>query len=463
MLDKAFENYISSLRSAVPAGAKVEPGWLNILVSVSGGLDSVVLGWLFHTVSDLNWSVAHVNFGLRGKESDEDEHFVRRLTKQWQRPCHVLRHDTTSLAKKRRVSLQMVARQLRYEGYQKLCRQHNFTHIALAHHANDGLETLLLNLARGTGWLGVLGIRPVSKNIIRPLLYETRKSIRNYALSQHIVWREDSSNQSLDYRRNQVRHKVVPELNKLNKNLAHTFLHTQRQLHWTRFLLEDARHAFEKKYLVKHAHYHLLRLPSAQPMTEQAHAYVWEVLRRYGLRIRQYLGILHTLSSSRVGKVIKTPTHVLNIDRGQVLLMPNDLVLPKDIAWDLDSDKQVLWGWYQLCAERVKEDSFQVAHQASPDPYLVFLDEQKVSSRLVVRSARPGDSMRPLGLGGRKKLSDLMVDAKIPLLLKPHQPVLCSGREIVWLAGHHMSETCAVRPETRHVLKIRCVQMEGAP
>ncbi|MCY4418934.1 MAG: tRNA lysidine(34) synthetase TilS [Cytophagales bacterium] len=404
-----------------------ERGPIRILVSVSGGLDSMVLASLFHRVRTWPWAVGHCDFGLRG-ESVKDAAFVGFWAEKWEVPLHSLSCDALSYAREHKISIQMAARKLRYAWYDEICRIHGFSHVALAHHADDNLETLLLNLIRGTGWAGIVGMRLRRDNIIRPLLSQTKDQIRSYAGAQNISWREDISNQLEDYRRNKIRHHVISRLKDLNPNLAKTFVHTQTRLQGTHALLQVALSLFQKKYLKKYPSYHILILPSF-PLKEEDKACLWEILHEYGLRISQYSSLLSAVYKHRVGRIFHSPSHLINVDRRQLILLPRRTPTPPDMSLDLG--EEIRWGnYYFRCeegdgrAERGLGSSFQS----------FLISKQKLSFPLAVRSFRPGDSMVPLGLGRTKKLSDLFVDAKIPLLLKPHQPLVCSGKHVIWWA-----------------------------
>ena len=194
----------------------------KILLTVSGGKDSVTMFNLF-CGSDFQFAVAHCNFQLRGEDSNEDEKFVENLCKKEGITFHTTKFETKKFVKKNKVSTQMAARTLRYEWFEQIRQEFGYAYIATAHHLNDSIETVLLNLTKGTGITGLRGILPKKDYIIRPLLFASREQIDSYVADNKIAWREDSSNASDDYQRNLMRHQVVPLLKKINPNFDETF------------------------------------------------------------------------------------------------------------------------------------------------------------------------------------------------------------------------------------------------
>jgi tRNA(Ile)-lysidine synthase len=210
----------------------------KILVAVSGGVDSVVLAHLCKE-AHLNFSIAHCNFNLRGEESEQDENFVLELADALDVQVFIEGFETEAYAAEKRISIQMAARELRYNWFTELCETLQFDYIFTAHHANDNLETVLINFIRGTGLEGLTGMPDVNNCILRPLLPFTRSDIENYAKNENFDWREDSSNQSAKYFRNKVRLEVIPRLLELNPQLLESFGKTRSYLQQSSQLIED--------------------------------------------------------------------------------------------------------------------------------------------------------------------------------------------------------------------------------
>jgi len=227
---KQFQNHINSKLPFLKER--------KLLVAVSGGLDSVVLTHLCH-VLNLDITLAHCNFKLRGKESDEDENFVLELANKLDLEVVVESFDTETFANTEKLSIQMAARELRYDWFFNLAENLKFDDILTAHHADDNLETFLINLTRGTGLNGLTGIPEVNENIVRPLLSFSREQLENYASENNIIWREDASNASDKYLRNKLRHHVIPILKELNPQLLQNFENTQNNLQDTKRIIED--------------------------------------------------------------------------------------------------------------------------------------------------------------------------------------------------------------------------------
>ncbi len=210
----------------------------KVLIAISGGIDSCVLAHIFYKLK-YDISLAHCNFMLRGKESNKDEIFVKELGEKLQVPTYTIRFDTEEFATRNGISTQMAARDLRYNWFKQLTDENNIDYILTAHQKDDVIETFLINLTRGTGLDGLTGIPEVNGNIVRPLLLFTRNEILIFATKHKLQWREDSSNSSIKYVRNKVRHKVVPFLKELNPNLLETFSHTFENLKGSQQIVKD--------------------------------------------------------------------------------------------------------------------------------------------------------------------------------------------------------------------------------
>ncbi len=422
-----------------------------VLLTVSGGIDSVVLTHLC-VQAELNVSLAHVNFGLRGEESDGDEAFVRSLAAKYGIPVHVTRFETAAEAARTGESVQMVARRLRYAWFHQLQQQHGFTYIATAHHQNDVLETTLLNLARGTGIAGLRGVPRQNGMIIRPLWFATRAEVENYAAQQGLVWREDSSNQDDKYLRNQIRHHVVPGLEATNADFWGTFQRTIDRLRASETILADELNR-RWEWVTEYS-------PSGQIVINKAKLgtlleptfRLAEWLRPYGFvpdQIRQLMGCL----ASEPGQCFETATHQLWHQKESLLLVPKtELQTATQMwtSWPVGKVEIAGLGSLDFSAEEAGETC-----KFSADQRVACIDTDRIAGDIVVRPWQHGDVFRPIGMRGKKLVSDFLNEQKVPKPERAKVYVLLAGGVIVWVIGYRIADHVKLTPETRRCLTIR--------
>lgn len=422
------------------------------LLAVSGGVDSVVLAELAHRAG-LRFGIAHVNFGLRGAESDGDEGFVKTLAERYGVPFFSKKVDTLVFAESYGLSVQLAARKLRYAWFDELLDAHGFDYLATAHHRDDALETLLLNLTRGAGLAGLAGIPERSGRTVRPLLAASREDVETFARTEHLTWREDHSNATDDYPRNFVRHHIVPRLRELNPNLTHTFAQTLDQLAAARRLLERQTEVLKQAAWRAEGDAVFLDIEiirrSAEPVL-----LLHELLRPLGLRYRQTEAVW-AVRDGQPGKTFHSPTHILTKDRTALVIMPRG------------GEEGGVFSVENPVGELTTPDftlQFSVEEKAvfPEKPTEAVFDFGKLTFPLTLRPWRPGDGFCPLGMGGkRKKVSDLLVDLKIPRTLKNRVYVLESAGAIAWVVGLRHDERFRVTEATRAVW--RCGWVEGLP
>ena len=423
----------------------------RILLAVSGGIDSVVMLDLFaHT--DYSFAVVHCNFSLRGKASEEDEMFVRTLAQNYGVPCFVKRFDTVGENEQTKESIQMTARRLRYAWFTALLQQENYQYIATAHHKNDVLETLLFNLCKGTGIAGLHGILPKSGDVIRPMLFTERKTIKAYLQEHGLSWREDSSNASVKYARNLIRLEVVPRLLKINPNLFTTLDSTLERLQGAEQM--SRQHIAEVKrqsVTVKGEDVFMalapLRREEALPLV------LYELLKPYGFHYAQARTVASLMKSQHVsaaGKVLYTAQYKLNIDREQLLISPRREQAAVTCLLHAHDKILTVNPFFRLNTQVMDAGKFSIV----ADPKVAALDMEKLIFPLQLRPWQAGDWFYPLGMKGKKKLSDFMIDHKIPLNLKDRVYVLTSGEAIVWVLGYRIDERYKITQTTRQVLQI---------
>lgn len=418
----------------------------RILLAVSGGLDSMVLLHLCYTLK-FNIAVAHVNFKLRGVESDGDEQFVNDWCTHYNVPFFTTIFNTNNYAMEHGLSIQMAARELRYQWFNKIIETHQFKYVATAHHLNDSLETALLNLTRGLGVEGLTGIAPLSGNRIRPLLFATRAEIETYAAANQITWREDSSNQTDAYQRNLIRHRVIPELKKINPSLEQSFAGMVARLQPDLEILNAEVQQWRKMYVVVKGD--LVKISKAGLQQSTASACLWRTLRTYGFNQQQAEGI-YLAATGQAGKVFYSSTHCLAVDREELLITPLTEKLPI-VSVPLAS------GTYQLGLNKV-EVEVPVLPQIVNDTTVAVLDVEKLAPTLIWRVWQTGDSFFPLGMEHAKKVSDFLIGEKVPVNLKNRVTVLESNGEIVWVVGYRIDNRFKLTKNTGQAVQFRLIQ-----
>lgn len=424
------------------------------LLAVSGGIDSVVMVHLFHRLG-LPAGIAHCNFGLREKESDGDEAFVRELAIRCGFPFFVTSPDVKNVAKTNSVSTQMAARELRYEWFEKIRKESGYQWIATAHHANDSLETLLLNLARGTGPAGMTGIAPVNGNLIRPLLFSNRAEISRYAAENDIRWREDRTNQTDDYYRNKIRHHVIPVLSELNPSLEATFNATSERLRAANALLHEYLQKWQTRIILREAD--TIRIPIAEILDVNEPAYrLWTILQGFGFQYAQMRSIMTSLRGIS-GKQFFSPTHALLIDRNDLVLKNRSEVLGHEELTIERQDAAFDWQGGQFVLRIVPAGT-----PVSPGKSTIAVDPDLLTFPLTLRKWQKGDTFQPFGMAGKqKKVSDLLIDNKIDRFEKERIAVLLNGNgEIIWVVGIRADERFKLRDTTKGILIISRLSKE---
>lgn len=418
----------------------------HILVAVSGGIDSMVLLHILQQLG-LKLSVAHCNFNLRGAEADADEAFVVAYCKKHKLPLHNEGFKTADIAKETGESIQMAARRLRYDWFNALLLVHNYTCIATAHNANDVAETFFVNLSRGTGLAGLTGIKPKMGNVARPLLFAPRKDIEAYAKANKVKWRDDSSNQSIKYRRNLIRHKVVPVFEEINPSFSSSILQTIARLEQSNILLKRyIDEALEEVLDDRGAdiYIHIKKLQQLQPVG----LYLFEMLHPYGFNAEQIDDIELALSRNP-GAQFFAPGYVLTRNREYLILQA---LTERDVA-----DYTIAIGTKKISkpVELVFNVRTLTAKTKLQQPATIaLLDFNKLQFPLLLRRPKTGDRFMPFGMKQSKLLSDFFKDSK---LAKPDREaawVLESAGKIAWVIGYRTDNRFRVDDTTKVVLKI---------
>ena len=414
----------------------------KVLVAISGGLDSVVLA---HLITELNFdiSLAHCNFQLRGKESNLDEAFVLQISKEKTLPVFIKKFDTEIFAKKNKLSIQIAARQLRYKWFEELISEHHFDYVLTAHHADDNLETFLINLTRGSGLDGFTGIPAINRNIIRPLLTSSRDEILTFAKEKNIEWREDESNSSIKYVRNKIRHQVIPVLKEINPNLLETFSKTSKNLQESNQIIEDRVSEIISEVVSKENDITKFDIEKLKSLSNPK-AYLYQILKTYNFT---EWNDISNLLSAQSGKQIFSETHRLLKDRGFLLLSKNT---PKS------NDKKFLIKQYQTEVQEPIHIRIEKVNEISTvNNQIIYVDADLLKFPLTLRKWKNGDYFYPKGMEGKKKISNYFKDKKLSLLEKENIWLLCSSEnDIVWIVNERNDRRFLATKSTNTILKI---------
>lgn len=404
----------------------------RVLAAVSGGMDSVVLAELL-AQAKIPFAIAHVNFGLRGKESDEDERFCETLAKHYGVAFFVKRCSEHDFSASGENSKQVAARKIRYVFFNDVAAKENFGLIATAHHADDSIETALLNLARGTGPAGLTGIPARNGNVIRPLLHFSREELAAFAKQHSLQWREDSSNAGDAYARNRFRHHLLPWLLHEIPQAHRGFEASFRKLSETEQLLDAALLHWERSCV----------MPTPKPRTLQlmrrkleefpdATLFLRFYLKRFGFTDAQLLS-LENLLNGPAGTELHSQEWRLIFDRDNLFLAAKEISFATSL---LEINEEIFSGDF-------------------PDgKTTTFVDAATITAPLSVRTWQPGDKLIPMGMSGHRKVSDILNDLKLPAQEKEIAPVVLSGTEIVWVPGYRIAEKFKVTEQTKNVLRL---------
>lgn len=422
----------------------------KLLLAVSGGMDSVVLSDLLQ-VSGYDISLAHCNFQLRGNESNLDAALVASLAQKHDLVYHEKAFDTQSYARDLKLSIQQAARALRYQWFNELMQSHNIDFLLTAHHANDQVETMLYHLTKGAGIAGLRGIPLMNDRIRRPLLFAKREDIETYAHSNKLEWREDASNQEDKYSRNRIRLHVIPELKKINPGLEHTMLNNSQRYDALEKLLQGEVQSIKEDNLISHGDRFSLQMPWYNE-SKGGLAVLTEILRAFKLNADQCFSIgaaFQTKDSSTVGKQFFSSHYRLTIDRNTIEIEPKKAAEVIDCSIN-SADVMI--------STAIADFTFDYTSDTknwSNDKYSASLDADLVAFPLTIRNWVDGDAFQPLGMKGKKKLSDFMIDEKIPVNLKSRVLLFESQGDIIWVAGHRIDDRYKITPNTKRVLIIK--------
>jgi tRNA(Ile)-lysidine synthase len=412
----------------------------HLLLGVSGGRDSMALAHLLRECG-FRFTVAHCNFGLRGEMSDGDEAFVKDYFEMRDIKVISIRFQTEAYAIANDCSIQMAARELRYKWFRQLLEEHSFTHMLTAHHFNDTIETFFINLLRGTGLNGLKGIPERSGDLVRPLLFATREQIDAYIEDRNLPYREDNSNAEEKYLRNKLRHQLIPLLKEINPSLEETMRGELNVLRQSYSLLSEAMAGKLEQCVVKNGEQLEIVLHTILHL-DYRELLLHEALQPFGFNGGVVSQLNESLHDLQPGKQFHSPTHIALLDRDRILVQP--LVKTEEANYEINGA-----GIEHPIRLQIRQQKGSVVLDSSR---IACLDAGKVKFPLQLTRWKEGDSFRPLGMKGSKKLSDFFVAQKMSLFEKQEQWILRNGTEIVWVLGRRVDERYRVNDDTEQTL-----------
>ncbi|HOZ96935.1 MAG TPA: tRNA lysidine(34) synthetase TilS [Niabella sp.] len=420
----------------------------KLLLTVSGGVDSVVLCALCRQAG-YDFGIAHCNFQLRGKDSEADEKFVESLAAQMLVPFHVVRFETKTFAQENKIATQEAARVLRYKWFEEIRSTYQYQFILTAHHADDNIETLLMNFFRGTGIKGITGIREKNGWLRRPLLFARRMELESFLKEQALGFVQDQSNFSNDYTRNYFRNTVLPLIAKTYPEVTENLIQNIERFKEVEQIYKQRISQLRKKILTLQGDdiYIPVLLLKQTPAMQTV---LLELLSPYGFKAVQLPELMHLLESE-TGRYLVSATHRILKNRKHLIVSP--LKHPTENIVVIDA-----LGKYSFEAGDITLNLLNEP-EISNDPNIACIDANKLQYPLLLRRWKMGDYFYPLGMDKKKKLSKFFIDNKLSLLQKENIWVLEMNKKIVWIVGQRIDNRFRVLNTTQSVLKIFVTRM----
>ena len=423
-----------------------------ILLTCSGGVDSMVL---CDVLLKLNYkpAIAHCNFQLRENESDEDEKFVEHYAAQNKVPFHSVKFDTKAFKKGKTVSTQMAARELRYTWFEQIRKENKYHRIVTAHHLDDQLETILLNISKGTGINGLTGMSAKNGFIVRPFLEVSKNEILEYAKENKISYRQDSSNASDDYQRNLIRHQVVPQLQKINPSLHNSIIDFIDRMNDYETLSEDQIQLVKKKCCIHSNGIYEIKLGFIKAH-KAGKTILFHLLHEFGFNNDT---VNNSIAVKESGKQFFSETHRIVVDRKSLFVVGKNIDRENYLLFE-KIPTQIIFNKYKIHCSLVPIHELNIK---TSNRY-AYVDADKIEFPLMIRYAKEADYFYPFGLSkpktpgkvGKKKLSKYFKDEKFSLLDKENTAVLFSGEKLIWLVNHRLDDRFKVSEKTKTVLKM---------
>lgn len=419
----------------------------RILLAVSGGADSMLMLHLF-VDAGFPVAVAHCNFNLRGHESDGDEKFVSDYCDEHNIASYTEHFNTREFALQEGISIEMAARDLRYEWFNRLLDLYQFDYLATAHHQDDVIETFLINLSRGSGIKGLSGIQPKSGQIIRPMLFTNRVEILDYCQRMTIAYRTDSSNLETVYKRNLIRHQILPLLENVNPAFRKNAIKTIANLHETELLFQQRMNEIKAAVYSEDDQGTMINIEKLLNFSP-IRTILFELIRPYGFQAEQTDDILDSLGRES-GRKFFSDGYRLVKDREYLLISPYTSKQNKVFYIEEDCAKMSI-PVIMTIEKMERTPNFRF----STHPQVVDLDMDKLVYPLILRHWSEGEYFQPLGMSGLKKLSDFFIDEKYSIPDKENAWILASGNQLVWIVGKRLDDRFKITAKTKKIIRIR--------
>jgi tRNA(Ile)-lysidine synthase len=437
---------IDEFNRFITENSLIKPGD-KILLTVSGGIDSMVMTWIFKNLH-YNIGIAHCNFSLRGLESDKDEELVHHFASEHNIPFHCIKFETKTFAKKNGLSVQMAARELRYKWFEEIRKENGYDSIAVAHNLNDNIETLLINLARGTGLAGMAGMKPLNNRIVRPLLFATRSDITEFRDQHNIEFREDRSNADTKYIRNKIRHQIIPLLKDINPSIETTLNETAERFSGFNEIVSVYISGIKESMVQQKDQFITFNISALKNYIHNK-VILFELFKPYGITNTRLADLVKVMEGKTGGQII-TGTHRIIKNRKEIVVSDEDINNETSYTIENIQDFRIFPGISSARNVRITEN-FEI----NSDPHIACIDSQKVSFPVIIRKWKAGDHFYPLGMNQKKKLSDYFIDNKYSKFDKENIFILESAGKIVWIIGDRIDDRFKITTSTKKGLLLK--------
>lgn len=439
-LQEHFQKYIHQ-RNLFPKDA-------HLLLAVSGGIDSVVLTHLCHQAG-YKFSIAHCNFQLRGEDSNRDEQFVKELAAKYHVPFFAKTFNTKLIAQQQKTSIEETARNLRYTWFNELLTANNseLSAIVTAHHADDNIETMLMNFFRGTGIKGLRGIQPKNGKIVRPLLFAKKTELEDYSKEQGLRYVTDATNFETEYTRNFFRHKIIPLVKEIYPETEQNLLNNLQRFTEVEELYQHSIDQHKKKLLESkgnEVHIPVLKLKKVEPL----YSIVYEIVKDYGFTAAQTNDVIALLDAEN-SKYVQSATHRIIRNRAWLIIAPLQTTVAETILIE-EGVNSINYSEGDLVLQQL----LNINYQLSISPVIAAVDASKVQFPLLLRKWKAGDYFYPLGMKKKKKIARFLIDQKLSKTQKENIWVLESNQKIIWIVGQRIDDRFKVTSSTKNILQI---------
>ena len=418
----------------------------KLLIAVSGGVDSVVLCELTKQAG-YDFAIAHCNFQLRGDDSNRDEKFVQELATKYGVAFYIKYFDTNTISKQEKKSIEETARDLRYDWFEELRKANGFNYILTAHHADDNIETVMMQFFRGTGIKGLRGILPKQNNIVRPLLFAKRSELETFLAESKLIHITDHTNSENDYTRNNFRNNILPLVEKNYPGAKENILKNIARFTGVAELYQQSIDQHKKKLLERkgnEVHIPILKLLKTVPLE----TVVYEIIKEYGFTAHQTTDVI-TLLQSETGKYIQSPTHKIIKNRNWIIISPNQSTEAQHILIE-ENDSRIAFGDKIIELQKFQNTNYKIQNNVS----IAQVSLDNIKFPLLLRKWKQGDYFYPLGMQKKKKLSRFFIDQKLSLSDKQNTWVIEMDKKIVWIVGLRIDDRFKIMLLTKQVLTL---------